>query len=110
VNVQIFNGTTDTWGSVTEMTTGVANNARRGFDLTYESQSGDIMSVYCDGDADPSYRVWNGSSWSAPQTNATNLFLDLEDGTTVKLSGREARTLYLLLSKHYDYRATKTLV
>lgn len=68
VNVQIFNGTTDTWGSVTEMTTTVANVARRGFSLAYESQSGDIMSVYCDGDADPSYRVWNGSSWSAPAT------------------------------------------
>jgi hypothetical protein len=54
--------------------------------------------------------VWNAAVTTDPQTNATNLFLDLEDGTTVKLSGREARTLYLLLSKHYDYRATKTLV
>lgn len=68
VNVQIFNGTTDTWGSVTEMTTTVSNAARRGFSLAYEQVSGDIMVVYCDGNADPSYRVWNGSSWSAAQT------------------------------------------
>ncbi len=68
VNVQIFDGVADTWGTVTEMTTGVTNNQRRGFNLAYETVSGDIMTVYCDGDADPSYRVWNGSSWSAPAT------------------------------------------
>lgn len=37
------------------------------------------------------------------KTNATKLFLDLDDGTTVSLSGREARTLYRLMRAHYRF-------
>jgi len=71
VNVQVFNGTTDTWGSVTEVTTTVSDNTRRGFDVAYETTSGDAIIVYCDGDSDPSYRVWNGSTWSSASTITT---------------------------------------
>lgn len=36
-------------------------------------------------------------------THATKLFLDLDDGSTVSLSGREARTLYRLMRSHYRF-------
>lgn len=38
-----------------------------------------------------------------PRSNASKLFLDLDDGSSVSLSGREARTLYRLLSAHFEY-------
>ncbi len=65
VNVQVYNGTTDTWGNLQEVTTGISNPQRRGFDVAYETNSGDAIIVYCDGDADPSYYVWNGTSWTS---------------------------------------------
>lgn len=35
--------------------------------------------------------------------NSTNLFIDVgHSGQAFRLSGRDARTLYRLLSKHYD--------
>jgi hypothetical protein len=43
------------------------------------------------------------------KTNNTVMFLDFEEEdepgaeTTLRLSGREARTLYRLLSKHYEF-------
>jgi len=68
VNVQIYNGSTGTWGNLREMTGQVGNAAYKGFDIQYQSQSGDAVVTYCDGDADPSYLVWNGSAWSATST------------------------------------------
>lgn len=71
VNVQVYDGNSDTWGNLTEVVGGaggVSNNQRRGMDVTYETSSGDGMIVYCDGDADPSYRIWNGATWSAATT------------------------------------------
>jgi hypothetical protein len=38
-----------------------------------------------------------------PGTNATRLFVDFENGNSFNLSGREARTLYRLLRKHYKF-------
>ena len=35
------------------------------------------------------------------RSNSTAVYLDLDDNTSVRLSGREARTLYRLLSRHY---------
>ena len=35
------------------------------------------------------------------RANSTNLFIDFED-SRVRLSGREARSLYRLLQKHYE--------
>jgi hypothetical protein len=71
VNVQIYNTGAGTWGNLQEViggAGGVANNQRRGFDIAYESLSGDAIVVYCDGDADPAYYVWNGSTWTSGGT------------------------------------------
>jgi argininosuccinate synthase len=35
------------------------------------------------------------------KNDSTNVFIDFPDGDQVKLDGREARTMYRLLSKHY---------
>ncbi len=62
VNAQVYkNGA---WGDLQELTTTIPNTAMRGFDVTYEQVSGDAMVVTCDGDADPSYYTWNGTSWT----------------------------------------------
>jgi archaellum component FlaF (FlaF/FlaG flagellin family) len=62
VNVQVWqNGT---WGDLIELTTG-ADSEYRGFDITYESVSGDAIVVYSDGTTIPKYRAWNGTAWSA---------------------------------------------
>jgi hypothetical protein len=71
VNVQVFDGVANTWGDLVEVTTGVSNNATRGFDVAYETVSGDGIIVYCDGDDDPAYRVWDGSSWSGANSITT---------------------------------------
>ncbi len=63
VNVQVFDADAGTWGDLQEVTAGLDDNTMRGFDIAYESASGDAIVVYCDGDADPSYYVWNGSGW-----------------------------------------------
>lgn len=61
------------WGSQQTMTTTIGSTATRGFDIAYETISGDAMIVYCDGDANPSYRIWNGSAWSAETTITSSL-------------------------------------
>ncbi|MFT7506932.1 MAG: hypothetical protein ACI92I_000068, partial [Acidimicrobiales bacterium] len=66
VNAQIFN--TGQWGNVQEMTTSMGDTNARGFDVVYETLSGDAMVAYCDGDADPSYYIWDGSSWTSGGT------------------------------------------
>lgn len=38
---------------------------------------------------------------TCPKSNSTQLFIDLPD-QTVNLNGREARTLYRILQKHYQ--------
>ena len=45
-----------------------------GFDVAYESLSGDAIIVYNNGTtgtAGLSYRVWNGSAWTGPFTITT---------------------------------------
>jgi|GEM_PF-2520869 len=36
-----------------------------------------------------------------PRTDSTQLYIDFPKGEVVQLDGREARTLYRLLQKHY---------
>lgn len=75
VNVQIYNAASSTWGNLLEVTASVSDITRRGFDVAYETISGDALVVYCDGDSDPSSRVWNGSSWTlmgTPTTTSAN--------------------------------------
>ncbi len=62
VNLQVFkNGA---WGNLEEISTSISNVDMRGFDIAYETNSGDAVAVACDGNADPSYHIWNGTSWS----------------------------------------------
>ncbi len=71
VNVQIYSGTSSSWSTVREVTASVSDPSRRGVDVAYETSSGDAMIVYCDGDSDPSYDIWNGSGWVGPTTITT---------------------------------------
>ncbi len=73
VQAQVWNGTSSAWGAVTTLGTVADLNGNRdnqsqyrGFDLEYETISGDAIVVFGDGTADPDYRVWNGTTWSAP--------------------------------------------
>lgn len=43
-----------------------------------------------------------------PTTNATKLSVTTDQGLIVRFDGREARTLFRLMSKHFDY-ANKSL-
>ena len=70
MNVQIYNTDTDTWGNVKELETNIPNTLQRGFDVAYETSSGDLLAVSCSG-VDAVYSIWNGTSWSA--TSSINL-------------------------------------
>lgn len=70
VNAQVFSN--GNWTDLQEMTTSVGDTTARGVDVAYETNSGDAMVVYCDGDSNPSYRIWDGTSWSAAGTITTN--------------------------------------
>jgi hypothetical protein len=72
VNVQIYNADTDSWGNVIKIQDASVATNKRTFNLAYESLSGDLLAVACDG-VDAVYSIWNGSSWSATSTlNLTN--------------------------------------
>jgi len=75
VNVQVYDGDSRTWGDLVEVTTGIGttNDAYRGFDIAYETSSGDALIVYSDGDAVTSYRVWNSTHWSGENSLQTDL-------------------------------------
>ena len=70
VNVQIYNGGTGTWGNKQTAITAVPSAARRGFDIAYETKSGNLMVAYCNG-TDAAYRTWNGTTWSGQTTITT---------------------------------------
>jgi Domain of unknown function (DUF2341) len=70
VNVQVYDGVSDTWGGLQEVTLTISDVTRRGFDIAYESQSGDAMVAYCNGSS-VDFRFWNGSTWSSASTTAT---------------------------------------
>ncbi len=59
VNVQVFND--GTWDNLQEITASIPNTNMRGFDIAYETLSGDLMVVACDGDSNPTYWIWDGS-------------------------------------------------
>ncbi len=73
VQAQVYSGESGAWGSAQLLNT--MNNSQgtrdtqslyRGFDIEYESASGDAIVVTGDGTADPNYHVWDGSSWTGP--------------------------------------------
>jgi len=62
VNMQVYaNGS---WGDQQEVTAIIPDTGARGFDIAYETSSGDAIVVTCDGDADPTYWVWDGLLWT----------------------------------------------
>lgn len=70
INMQVFDGVSDTWGDLQEVTATANDTTRRAFDVTYETTSGDAIVVYCSG-TDAAYRTWNGATWSAATTITT---------------------------------------
>ncbi len=69
VRVQVYrNGA---WGNAKTLTAGISNANKRGFDIAYESISGRAMVVTCDGDASPTYFIWDGTTWSDGATVTT---------------------------------------
>lgn len=70
IEVQVWNGNTQTWSGITSLVNiGAANSLYRGFDIEYETISDRAIVVFNDGTADPNYRIWDGSNWSLPATN-----------------------------------------
>jgi len=70
-SLQIYNAETNLWGNLVTLNPQVTSGsvARRGFDIAYESQSGKLVAVACDGTG-ALYRTWNGTSWSATSSIA----------------------------------------
>ncbi|HSE35390.1 MAG TPA: DUF2341 domain-containing protein, partial [Candidatus Paceibacterota bacterium] len=66
VNVQVYDD--GAWGNAMEMTSSAPSLSTRGFDVAYETLSGRALVVSCDGNADPSYRIWDGAAWAATGT------------------------------------------
>jgi hypothetical protein len=46
--------------------------------------------------------TFNAAAVTTPRTEGTVVYLDLPNGDTVQLNGRQARTLYRLLEKHFS--------
>jgi hypothetical protein len=66
INVQISNGLS--WGPIMALQSTIRDNKYRGFDVAYESISGDGMIAYSNDSSPtkqiPKYRIWNGTEWS----------------------------------------------
>ncbi len=84
IRVQVWNGTS--WSATTLLANvGTTNDAYRGFDIEYETNSNRAIAVYNNANAaDPAYRIWDGASWSspvilsAPPTTGAPLWIELE--------------------------------
>jgi hypothetical protein len=61
VKAQVYSN--GVWGNLQTIASAVSNNSARGVDVAFESSTGDAVVVACDGDADPTYYKWNGTSW-----------------------------------------------
>jgi len=69
VSIQIFNANTSTWGNLFVLYTDIINTSYQGMDIAYETVSGELLAVSCDGQ-DAVYSSWNGSGWSATSSLA----------------------------------------
>ena len=70
INTQIYDGISQSWGNVNEIYTEATDSLKRRFDIEYETTSGDLLVVACEG-TEARYRIWNGTTWSA--TSSINL-------------------------------------
>lgn len=75
ISVQVWNGNTNTWSATTLLAdAGTASDVGyRSFDIEYETSGDRAIVVFKDanGSANPDYRIWDGTSWSA----ATNIII-----------------------------------
>jgi Domain of unknown function (DUF2341) len=65
VRAQVYDGVSATAGDLHTVVAAVPSTIYRGFDVAYESNSGDVIVVACSG-TEAVYSVWNGTSWSGP--------------------------------------------
>jgi|GEM_PF-4557177 len=85
---------------------GTTTNARRSFDIAYESQRGRAMVLYAinstSGTADLAYRIWNGASWeSAVNIDDTSFGTDMTV-TYVRLAGHPSNSSNQLAAAYID--------
>lgn len=84
IRVQVWNGSS--WGATTLLSNvGTTNDGYRGFDIDYETNGDRAIVVYNNANAvDPSYRIWDGNSWSSPvvisspPTTGVPIWIELE--------------------------------
>ncbi|MBC7818685.1 MAG: DUF4347 domain-containing protein, partial [Planctomycetaceae bacterium] len=72
ISGEFWNGTS--WAALPFALDTVSSSTNHGFDVVYESASGDALLVWNNGTGGSSpisYRVWNGTSWSAEQNIST---------------------------------------
>ena len=72
ISGEFWNGTT--WAALPFTLDTVSSSTNHSFDVVYESTSGDAVLVWnngAGGSSPISYRVWNGTSWSAEQNIST---------------------------------------
>jgi hypothetical protein len=75
INFQVYHEN-ESWGTLTEIATGIQNSAQRAFDIGIEDISGDALVMYetsSTADTTVAYRIWNGSQLSAQNTVSTGL-------------------------------------
>lgn len=83
IRTQIWNGTS--WSATTlHANVGTTNDAYRGFDIEYETSGDRAVIVYNNANsADPSYNIWNGTSWAgavaitAPPTTGAPFWIEI---------------------------------
>lgn len=68
VNAQVYINGEWNISNLKEITASAPNSTMRGFDVAYENTSGDALVVACDGNADPTYYIWDGTSWTLGDT------------------------------------------
>jgi len=76
IDIQIYNGATETWGNLQSVSTDIPNSGYRSFDIAYEHGSGDALIVFETGtgaDQTVGYRIWNGTAYSVAGTLTTGM-------------------------------------
>jgi hypothetical protein len=102
VNFQVYSGATESWGNLFELYTESTESTKRRFDLAYETDSGDLVTVACAG-TDATYSVWNGTSWSA--TSSINL-ANTNDCEWVQMSSDPTSDEIIAVFRHTNASST----
>ena len=75
INIQIYDGVSESWNNMYEIYTEATDAIKRRFDIEYETTSGDLLAVACEG-TEARFSIWNGTVWSAstslPLSNVNN--------------------------------------